>query len=171
MIAAAGINHIGIAVKSLDEQRDFYERILGARFEGIEDVAEQGVRVAFYAIGPKGQEVRLELLEPTRPDSPIAAFIEKRGPGLHHVAYTVGSIEQRLAELKAGGVRLIDQVPRTGAHGAAIAFLHPAASMGVLTELCEPAAHGSPKTGQGCCGGCGGKGHSTHAVALEGGVS
>ena len=139
MIDAKALNHLGIAVKSLAEQRDFYERILGARLEGIEEVPEQGVRVAFYAIGPAGHEVRLELLEPTRPDSPIAQFLEKRGEGLHHVAYTVADLDQRLTDLKAGNVRLIDQTPRNGAHHTRIAFLHPKASMGVLTELVEPA--------------------------------
>lgn len=169
MIAAVGVNHIGIAVNSLEEQRAFYEGVLGARFEGVEDVAEQGVRVAFYALGPEGHEVRLELLEPTRPDSPISAFIQKRGQGLHHLAYTVGSIEERLAALKAGGVRLIDQTPRGGAHGAKIAFLHPTASMGVLTEMCEPGAGGSdhgPK--QGCCGRCA---NEKTALTSKGGVS
>lgn len=142
MIGAQGVNHIGIAVRSLGEQRGFYERVLGARFEGEETVAEQKVRVAFYVLGEPGREVRLELLEPTSADSPIAGFIEKRGEGLHHVAYTVKDIDARLAELKAGGVRLIDETARRGAHGARIAFVHPKASMGVLTELCEPAGGG-----------------------------
>lgn len=139
MIHASHINHIGIAVRSVDAQRDFYERVLGARFEGVETVAEQRVRVAFYALGPDEQPVRLELLEPTAPDSPIAAFIEKRGEGLHHLAFTVRDLPARLAQLKAAGVRLIDEQPRDGAHHTRIAFLHPKASMGVLTELCEPA--------------------------------
>lgn len=137
-IQARGVNHIGIAVRSLDDQRSFYEGVLGAVFEGVEEVAEQKVRVAFYRLGAPGHEVRLELLEPTDPGSTVAAFIEKRGEGLHHVAYTVESIEDRLAQLKARGVRLIDETPRNGAHGARIAFLHPKASHGVLTELCEP---------------------------------
>ncbi len=138
MIRAQGVNHIGIAVKSIDAQRAFYENVLGARFEGVETVAEQKVRVAFYALGPESNPVRLEILEPTAPDSPIAGFIEKRGEGLHHVAYTVSDLPARLAELKAGGVRLIDEAPRSGAHHTRIAFVHPKASMGVLTELCEP---------------------------------
>lgn len=143
MIAARTINHIGIAVRSLDDQRAFYEGVLGARFEGIEAVESQGVRVAFYVLGPEGHEVRLELLEPASDESPIAKFIEKRGEGLHHVAYTVDDISARLDALKRGDVRLIDAEPRAGAHGAKIAFLHPKASNGVLTELCEPAgAHG-----------------------------
>lgn len=137
---ARAINHIGIAVKSLDEHRAFYERTLGARFESVEEVADQKVRVAFFLIGEPGHEVRLELLEPTSDDSPIAAFLEKRGEGLHHIAYTVSDIEGRLAALKEEGVRLIDESPRDGAHHTKIAFLHPKASKGVLTELCEPAA-------------------------------
>jgi len=137
-INAQGVNHIGIAVRSLAEQRPFYEGVLGARFEGEEEVVDQGVKVAFYAIGPVGNEVRLELLEPTREDSPIAKFIEKKGEGMHHVAYTVEGIADRLAALKAGGHRLIDETPRAGAHDSKIAFMHPKSSCGVLTELCEP---------------------------------
>lgn len=143
MIGAKAVNHIGIAVKSIAAQREFYERVLGARFEGEEVVPEQRVRVAFFALGPAEASVRLEILEPTSPDSPIAQFIEKRGEGLHHVAYTVQDIEARLAELKAAGVRLIDEHPRAGAHHTRIAFIHPKSSLGVLTELCEPArTHG-----------------------------
>lgn len=139
MIQAQGVNHIGIAVRSLDTQRDFYERVLGARFEGVQTVPDQKVRVAFYALGPIESPVRLELLEPTSPDSTIAQFIEKRGEGLHHIAYTVGDLAARLEALKAGNIRLIDERPRAGAHDSSIAFLHPKASMGVLTELCQPA--------------------------------
>jgi methylmalonyl-CoA/ethylmalonyl-CoA epimerase len=138
MIEPRAINHIGIAVTSIDGSREFYEKTLGARFDGIEEVADQKVKVAFYLVGPAGHEVRLELLEPTSPDSPVAKFIEKRGEGLHHVAFTVDDIERRLAMLKAGGVRLIDETPRAGAHHTQIAFLHPKSSGGVLTELCEP---------------------------------
>jgi methylmalonyl-CoA/ethylmalonyl-CoA epimerase len=134
MIQAKAVNHIGIAVRSIDEQRKFYETVLGACFECVETVADQKVRVGFFRVG----EVRLELLEPTDPSSPVAMFIEKRGEGLHHLAYTVDDIEIRLSELKSGGVRLIDEVPRAGAHQTRIAFLHPKSSGGVLTELCEP---------------------------------
>ncbi|MEM7628052.1 MAG: methylmalonyl-CoA epimerase [Planctomycetota bacterium] len=137
-VRAKGINHIGIAVRSLDAQRAFYEGVLGAVFEGVEEVAEQRVRVAFYRLGGPGHEVRLELLEPTSSESTIASFIEKRGEGMHHIAYTVESIEDRLRDLAGKGVRMIDQSPRDGAHGARIAFMHPKASGGVLTELCEP---------------------------------
>lgn len=138
MVGAKAVNHIGIAVRSLADQRPFYEGVLGARFEGEEEVADQRVKVAFYALGSETEPVRLELLEPTSDDSPIAKFIEKKGEGMHHVAYTVDGIEDRLRALKGDGVRLIDETPRDGAHGARIAFLHPKASNGVLTELCEP---------------------------------
>ena len=133
------INHIGIAVRSIEANRPFYEDVLGARFDGIEEVADQKVRVAFFSVGPVGHEVRLELLEPTTPESTVAKYIETRGEGLHHVAYTVSDIQQRLDELKNGGLRLIDERPRPGAHHTQIAFLHPKSSAGVLTELCEPA--------------------------------
>lgn len=135
MINAKAVNHIGIAVRSIEQQREFYEKTLGAEFETIEEVPSQKVRVGFFKLG----DVRLELLEPSDPSSSVAAFLEKRGEGLHHVAYTVNNIEQRLSELKAGGVRLIDETPRPGAHHTRIAFLHPKSSCGVLTELCEPA--------------------------------
>ena len=134
MVNAKAINHIGIAVKSIDAQREFYEKTLGATFEGVEVVADQKVKVGFFKVG----DVRLELLEPTDPTSTVAAFIEKKGEGLHHIAYTVDNIQKRLDDLKAGGVKLIDEKPRGGAHHTQIAFLHPKASCGVLTELCEP---------------------------------
>ncbi len=129
------VNHIGIAVRSIDAQRPFYEGTLGAVFEGTEVVPDQKVRVGFFRIG----DVRLELLEPTEPASTVAGFIEKRGEGLHHVALSVEGIEERIAELKRSGVRMIDETPRPGAHHMRIAFLHPRSTFGVLTELCEPA--------------------------------
>ena len=138
MIQPKAINHIGIAVRSIEAQRPFYESTLGARFEGIEEVTDQKVRVAFFSVGPEGHAVRLELLEPLTPESTIAQFIEKRGEGLHHVAYTVDDLAARLDALQAAGVRLIDEKPRPGAHHTQIAFLHPKSSAGVLTELCEP---------------------------------
>ena len=127
------INHIGIAVKSIEASTPFYRDVLGMTFEGTEVVAEQKVKVAFFAVG----ESRVELLEPTADDSPVAKFLEKNGEGTHHVAYEVDDLVATLAKLKAAGVRLIDEVPRCGAHGTRIAFLHPKASGGVLTELCQ----------------------------------
>lgn len=143
MIEARGVNHIGIAVRSLDEHRDYYERILGAEPEGVEEVPTQKVRVAFYRLGPATAPVRLELLEPTSDDSPVARFLAKRGEGVHHVAYTVDDIEERLRDLAEEGVGLIDEAARPGAHHMRIAFLHPKSTGGVLTELCEPAPEGS----------------------------
>ncbi|RPJ79342.1 MAG: methylmalonyl-CoA epimerase, partial [Acidobacteria bacterium] len=104
MIQARQINHIGIAVRSIEEQKEFYEKTVGARFEGMHDVPSQKCRVAFFMIGPPGYEVRLELLEATTPDAAVARFIDEHGEGLHHIAYTVESLDQRLAELAAAGV-------------------------------------------------------------------
>lgn len=135
MTPMKAVNHIGIAVRSIDSQRAFYEGVLGAVFEGVEIVDDQKVRVAFFRVG----DVRFELLEPTDATSTIASFLEKRGEGLHHVALTVADIEARIAELRESGVRMIDNVSRPGAHHMRIAFLHPKSTFGVLTELCEPA--------------------------------
>ena len=140
MTPVKAVNHIGIAVRSIDAQRPFYEGALGAVFEGVEVVPDQKVRVGFFRIG----DVRLELLEPTEPASTVAAFLEKRGEGLHHVAFSVDGIENRIAELKQSGVRLIDETPRPGAHHMRIAFLHPKSTFGVLSELCEPAGEPGP---------------------------
>ena len=131
------INHIGVAVRSIDAATPFYRDVLGMVFEGTEVVAEQKVKVAFFSVG----ESRVELLEPTADDSPVAKFLEKNGEGTHHVAYEVDDLVATLAKLKAAGVRLIDEVPRSGAHGTKIAFLHPKASGGVLTELCQGGGH------------------------------
>ena len=131
------INHIGVAVKSIDASAPFYRDVLGMVFEGTEVVAEQKVKVAFFSVG----ESRVELLEPTADDSPVAKFLEKNGEGTHHIAYEVDDLAATLAKLKAAGVRLIDEVPRCGAHGTRIAFLHPKASGGVLTELCQGGGH------------------------------
>ena len=136
MAAVKAINHIGIAVRSIEAQRPFYEGTLGAEFEGVEEVASQKVRVGFFRIG----DVRLELLEPADPTSTVAAFLDKKGEGLHHVAFTVDDIEARIAELKGSGLRMIDEAPRPGAHHMQIAFAHPKSTFGVLTELCEPPA-------------------------------
>ena len=129
------LHHVGIAVRSIEDQRSFYEDTLGAEFEGIEELANEKVRVAFF----KFNDVRLELLEPTDPSSTIAKFLENRGEGLHHLAFTVDSIQDRIAELKQSGFKMIDDTPRAGAHHMQIAFLHPQSTFGVLTELCEPA--------------------------------
>ncbi|MBI2354543.1 MAG: methylmalonyl-CoA epimerase [Deltaproteobacteria bacterium] len=127
------INHIGIAVKSLEETLPFYRDNLGMPFAGIEEVAEQKVRVAMLQVG----ESKIELLEPTSEESPVARFLEKNGPGIHHLAYEVVDIEAAIAKLRADGARMIDERPRSGAHGARIAFVHPKSSNGVLTELCQ----------------------------------
>jgi len=128
------IDHLGIAVHSLDEASRLYGDLLGLTPGGIEEVEDQQVRIAFFQVG----EVRIELLEPTSGDSPIAKFLQKRGPGLHHISYRVQDLPATLAALKAGGVKLIDERPRAGAHGMNIAFAHPSGTQGVLTEFCEP---------------------------------
>lgn len=131
------INHIGIAVRSLEEALPFYRDSLGMTFQGSEEVVEQKVRVAFLAIG----ESKIELLEPTAADSPIAGFLEKNGPGIHHLAYEVTDIEAAIRHLEEQGARMIDRQPRSGAHGAKIAFIHPKSSNGVLTEICQASHH------------------------------
>lgn len=128
------ISHIGIAVTSLEAAIPLYRDVLGMEFEGTEEVAEQKVKVAFFIAG----ESRIELLEATTPDSPVAKFLEKNGEGIHHLAYEVDDVKAAIAALQAQGVRLIDNEPRRGAHGTSIAFLHPKATGGVLTELCQP---------------------------------
>lgn len=128
------IEHIGIAVKDLEESVQLYTERLGLTCLGYETVESEKVRVAFLEIG----ETRLELLEPTSPDSPIAQFIEKRGEGLHHIALQVDNSIERLEFLKDQGVKLINEVPKQGAHGNLVAFLHPKSTNGVLLELCQP---------------------------------
>jgi methylmalonyl-CoA/ethylmalonyl-CoA epimerase len=139
-IAIRGLDHLGIAVASIAASRGLYEA-LGARFEGEEVVADQKVRVAFFRLGANAGvdagAVRIELLEPLDDESPIAKFLAKRGPGLHHVAYAVDDLPAALAAAAGAGLRLIDKQPRSGAHGAAIAFLHPQSTGGLLTELCS----------------------------------
>ncbi|RRN73250.1 methylmalonyl-CoA epimerase [Peribacillus simplex] len=129
------IDHIGIAVKSLDETLPLYTETLNLELEGIETVESQGVKVAFILAG----NTRLELLEALSPSSPIAKFIEKRGEGIHHVALGVDSIEDRIKEIKESGLRMIDDSSRKGAHKADVAFVHPKSTAGVLFELCERA--------------------------------
>jgi len=127
------IDHLGIAVNSIEEGKNFWAEVLGLPFEGDETVAEQKVTTAFFPVG----ESEVELLESTSPDGPVAKYIEKRGQGIQHVAFRVENVEAALEELKARGIKLIDQKPRIGAGGAKIAFLHPKATNGVLVELCE----------------------------------
>ena len=129
------IDHIGIAVKSLAEALKLYEHAVGLQFAGYDQVDEQGVRVAMLSIG----ESRIELLEPTGPDSPVEKFMSKRGEGIHHLAVQVDNIEEALERLKAAGVRLIDETPKRGAHNTRVAFIHPASTHGVLMELVEHA--------------------------------
>ncbi|MEA3283837.1 MAG: methylmalonyl-CoA epimerase [Synergistota bacterium] len=127
------VDHIGIAVKSIEESLKFWEESLGIHCHGVEEVAEQKVKTAFLPI----EDTEIELLEGTSEDSPVSKFIEKKGEGIHHMAIRVDDLEKTLAELKEKGVRLIDETPRIGAGGAKIAFVHPKASGGVLLELCE----------------------------------
>jgi methylmalonyl-CoA/ethylmalonyl-CoA epimerase len=127
------VDHIGIAVKSLDEALKFYENVLGIKCVAEEVVEEQKVKTAFLPLG----DTEIELLESTSDDGPIAKFIEKKGEGIQHIAYKVDDIEKALEELKSRGVRLIDEKPRKGAGGAKIAFLHPKSTFGVLIEICQ----------------------------------
>ena len=128
------IEHLGIAVKSLEEAIPYYENILGLKCYSIEEVADQKVKTAFFKVG----QTKIELLEPTSEDSTIAKFIEKRGEGIHHMAFAIeDGVADALAEVEAKGVRLIDKAPRKGAEGLNIAFLHPKSTCSVLTELCE----------------------------------
>jgi methylmalonyl-CoA epimerase len=129
-----GIDHIGIAVKSIDEAKKFWVDTLGLKLSHIEEVPEQKVRVAILTAG----DTTIELLEPTSPDSSVQRFIEKRGEGLHHLTLQTDHLAERLRQLKKAGVNLIDGKPRSGASGASIAFLHPNSAHGVLVELCEP---------------------------------
>lgn len=133
MTPVKAVNHIGIAVRSIEDQKDYYTNVLGAVFEGEEVVADQKVKVGFFRIG----DVRLELLEPTDPSSTVAAFLDKKGEGLHHVALEVDDIEARIADVKAKGLRMIDDKARPGSHHLQIAFVHPKSTFGVLTELCQ----------------------------------
>lgn len=127
------VDHIGVAVKSIDEAKKLYSDLLGLNHAGSETVQEQKVTTAFFPVG----DTEVELLESTSPDGPIAKYLEKRGEGVQHIAFRVENIEEALAELKAKGVQLIDEKPRKGAGGAKIAFLHPKSTYGVLVELCE----------------------------------
>lgn len=128
------IEHLGIAVKSLDEAIPYYEKMLGLKCYAIEDVPDQKVRTAFFKVGA----TKIELLEGTDPESSVSKFIEKRGEGIHHMAFAVeDGVQNALDELSEKGVQVIDKSPRKGAEGLHIAFLHPRSTHGVLTELCE----------------------------------
>src|SRR5919112_1977393 len=135
------VDHIGVATRGIEESLRFWRDALGLEVRHTETVEEQGVRVAMLPVG----EPRVELLEPMGPDTPVGKFLEKRGPGIHHVAVGVADIRATLARLKAEGARLIDEEPRVGAGGCLVAFVHPAASGGVMLELVEyldePAGH------------------------------
>ena len=132
------IDHLGIAVKSLDETVSYYENALGLRCEHREEVPSQKVRTAFFSVG----EVHIELLEPTSPDSPIAKFLEKNpAGGIHHVAFATSDITGQLKQASGAGVKLINEVPVDGAGGKSVAFLHPKFTFGVLTQFCTPKAH------------------------------
>lgn len=127
------IEHIGIAVSNLEASISFYERVFGLKCYNVEEVIEQKVRTAFFLIG----QTKIELLESTDPEGPIGKFIEKRGEGLHHIAFAVENIENQLTQIEKMGVKLIDSTPRKGAEGLDIAFLHPKSASGVLIEICE----------------------------------
>lgn len=127
------IEHIGIAIKSLTESIKFYEDVLGLKCYAVEEVADQKVKTAFFQIG----QTKIELLESTDPEGPIGKFIEKRGEGIHHIAFAARGLDSTLNDLKNKGIKLIDEKPRKGAEGLNIAFLHPKSTFGVLTELCE----------------------------------
>jgi len=127
------IEHIGIAVRNLEESIKFYEDTFGLKCYAIEEVKDQKVRTAFFKVG----QTKIELLESTEPDGPIGKFIEKRGEGVHHIAFAVKNIESALIETEKKGIQLIDKQPRKGAEGLEIAFLHPKSTFGVLIELCE----------------------------------
>ncbi|MDR2860091.1 MAG: methylmalonyl-CoA epimerase [Mediterranea sp.] len=128
------IEHLGIAVSSIEEALPYYENVLGLKCYNIETVEDQKVKTAFLRAG----DTKIELLEPTSPDSTIAKFIENRGAGIHHIAFAVADgVANALTEVETNGIRVIDKAPRKGAEGLNIAFLHPKSTQGVLTELCE----------------------------------
>lgn len=128
------IEHIGIAVNNLDSAIGFYEKVLGLKCYKVEEVEDQKVRTAFLMVG----QTKIELLESTDPAGPIGKFIEKRGEGIHHIAFAVENIEENLKHAEESGVKLIDSIPRNGAENMDIAFLHPKSASGVLIEFCAP---------------------------------
>lgn len=127
------IEHIGIAVNSLEEAIPFYEKVLGLKCYNVEEVADQKVKTAFFKVG----QTKIELLESTDPEGPIGKFLANKGQGVHHIAFAVEDINDKLKQVEENGVRLIDKTSRKGAEGLDIAFLHPKSTFGVLTELCE----------------------------------
>lgn len=127
------IEHIGIAVTSLDEAIPYYEGVLGMKCYAVEEVADQKVKTAFFQVG----DTKIELLESTDPEGPIGKFIEKKGQGIHHMAFAVDNVDEALTEVEEKGVKLIDKQGRKGAEGLNIGFLHPKSTLGVLTELCS----------------------------------
>ena len=127
------IEHIGIAVKNLEESISLYEKVFGLKCYNIEEIKDQKVRTAFFKIG----QTKIELLESTEPNGPIGKFIEKKGEGIHHIAFATNDLQKSLNDLKEKGIKLIDERPRAGAEGLNIAFLHPKSTNGVLIELCE----------------------------------
>lgn len=126
------IEHIGIAVDNLDEAIGYYENMLGLKCYAVEEVKDQKVKTAFFQVG----DTKIELLESTDPEGPIGKFIEKKGPGVHHIAFAVDDVNKSLSEAESNGIRLIDKQKRKGAEGLNIGFLHPKSTLGVLTELC-----------------------------------
>lgn len=127
------IEHIGIAVKNLDDSILFYENVLGLKCYAVEEVLDQKVKTAFFMVG----QTKIELLQSTEPDGPIGKFVEKKGEGIHHIAYAVDGVAEKLIALEQKGVQLIDKTPRKGAEGLNIGFLHPKSTGGVLIEICE----------------------------------
>jgi methylmalonyl-CoA/ethylmalonyl-CoA epimerase len=132
-MSVSHIEHIGIAVQSLEETIPYYEKLLGTKCYAVEEVADQKVKTAFFKVG----QTKIELLESTDPEGPIGKFIEKKGPGIHHVAFAVDNVDQALTEAEENGIRLVDKQGRKGAEGLNIGFLHPKSTFGVLTELCS----------------------------------
>ncbi|RPI65924.1 MAG: methylmalonyl-CoA epimerase [Ignavibacteriales bacterium] len=127
------IEHIGIAVKSMTEAISYYENVLGLKCYAVEEIKDQKVKTAFFKVG----QTKIELLESTDPEGPVGKFIEKKGEGIHHIAFNVINLPDKLKDVEQKGIKLIDQVPRKGAEGLDIAFLHPKSTFGVLTEFCE----------------------------------
>ncbi|MFQ6064368.1 MAG: methylmalonyl-CoA epimerase [Candidatus Bathyarchaeia archaeon] len=128
-----GLEHVGIAVKNLDDALEVFQRILGLKVEEVQIFEDQKVKIAFLLAG----ETKIELLEPTDEDSPVGKFIEKRGEGIHHLAFTVADVETALRKVKEEGIAVVDEKPRIGAQGFKVAFLHPKSTMSVLVELCQ----------------------------------